>query len=570
VININQNDIRDLRGYGIYIDDLYNGLMDLNVDSNDFYGDPLAYYGVTFFHLDYVEWNSISNINFYNNTFVDGFYGFYFRYQTSGSMVTYNMDDVYVDNTFYAFYFDDPISSSSDVFNVKIKKSTFKNSQLSFFYIDDPGYGLFIVDITDCRVDDYGSLGGYGFHMADNDGAYIQIDVHSTVFTRSSSSLGDAFAGSGQFLLNFWYIDDITSGVSNGWNQRIQVLWDVDVQVYVGYDFTTTAGPGIIVYVDDQFYYQSFYMTTNGAGAVIGETVAGTLITYTGTSFSGQAVHTFWAIQGPFSGSAVGTFNANGTIAILLPGDNDGDGLHDGVDIDDDNDGVPDVYDFFPYDDNETKDTDRDGIGNNADDDDDGDGVPDLFDAFPENPMEWSDIDGDGVGDNVDIDIDGDGIPNMVDPTPYNNTGFQDRDGDGVADAVDVFPYSPTEWADTDGDGIGNNADEDDDNDGVPDVIDLYPLDSTRTETRADEQINIDINEAVNWTTPLAILIIGVILILLMWFMFGRRREEEEAPPKPKEEEPPEEEPLTDELDEILGEEPEEGEKSPEIDEDIF
>jgi hypothetical protein len=576
VININSNVITDLTGYGIYIDDVYYGLMDLNVDSNYFYGDPMAYYGVTFFYFDYAESNSISNIDFSHNVFEDGFYGFYFRYQTSGSMITLNMDHAYVNNTFYSFYFDDPISSSSDVFNIKIKKSIFDIAQLSFFYLDDPGYGLFIVDITDCTVKDYGSLGGYGFHMADNDGAYIQIDVHSTSFTRSSSSLGDAFAGDGQILINFWYISGITTGVSNGWNQRMQVLWDVDVQVYVGYDFTTQAGPGIIVYVADQFNYQSFYTTTNAGGAVLGETVAGTLITYTGTSFSGQAVHTFWATQGPFSGSAVGTFNANGTIAILLPGDNDGDGLHDGIDIDDDNDGVPDVYDFFPYDDNETKDTDGDGIGNNADDDDDGDGVPDPFDAFPENPTEWSDIDGDGVGDNADIDIDGDGIPNISDTSPYNNTGFQDSDGDGVADNIDAFPYSPTEWADNDGDGVGDNSDPDDDNDGVPDVSDLYPFDDSRTETRADEQVNIDINEDTDLITAIAILIIGIVILLLMWLLFGRKKKEEDegVPPRPEEEAPPEEEEVPEEPEDLVEEEPEapeEEERSPETDdEDLF
>ncbi len=575
VINIVDNRIIDLTGYGIYIDDVYNGLMDLNVDNNIFMGDPLAYYGVTFFYLEYAEWNSISDIDFYNNTFQDGFYGFYFAYQTSGSMITLDMDRAYVTNTFYAFYFDDPISSSSDVFNVKIKKSIFKNSQLSFFYLDNPGYGLFIATITDCHVIDYGSLGGYGFYMAGNDGAYIQIDVYSTEFDGSPSRLGDAFAGYGQILINFWYIDGITSGVSNGWNQRMQVLWDVDVQVYVGYGYNVTAGPGIVVYVDDQFWYQSFYTTTNAAGSVLGETVAGTLITYAGTSFSGQAVHTFWATQGPFSGSAVGAFNANGSIAILLPGDNDGDGLHDGIDIDDDNDGVPDIYDDFPYDPTETRDTDGDGIGNTADTDDDGDGVPDIVDAFPDNPLEWSDIDGDGVGDNADIDIDGDGIPNIVDTSPYNNTGFQDSDGDGVADNIDAFPYSPTEWADNDGDGVGDNSDEDDDNDGVPDEIDMYPFDPTRTDTRADEQINIDINEGADLGTAVAILIIGIVTLLLMWLLFGRKKKEEDegVPPEPEEEVAPEEEEIpeeSEEPEETIEEEPEE-EKSLDLDdEDIF
>jgi hypothetical protein len=566
VININDNYILDLTGYGIYIGEVYYGLMDLNVNKNEFKGDPVAYYGVTFFYFNYADENSISNIDITNNKYVDGFYGFYLDYSWR-AMVAFNMDNTEVTNTYYTFYFYQPVDSSSDVLNVKITKSTFTNSQLSFFYMDNPGYGLFVVEMVDCHVINYGSLGGYGFYLADNDGAYIRMDVYSTEFQGSSSRLGDAFAGSGQLLINFWYIDGITSGVANGWNQRIQVLWDVDVQVYVGYDFTTAAGPGIVVYVDDQFGYQSFYTTTNGAGAVPGETVAGTLITYSGSSFSGQAVHTFWATQGPFSGSAVGAFNANGSIAILLPGDSDGDGLHDGIDIDDDNDGVPDMNDDFPLDPNESRDTDGDGIGNNADDDDDGDGVPDTVDDFPDNPLEWSDIDGDGVGDNADIDIDGDGIPNIVDSSPYNNTGFQDSDGDGVADSIDVFPYSPLEWADNDGDGIGDNADPNDDNDELPDVVDLYPFDETRTETRADEEVNVDINESADLMTAVAILIIGIIILLLMWFLFGPRRkaEDEGIPPRSRGESPEGEEGIPDEPEDLM-----EDEESSESDEDIF
>jgi hypothetical protein len=535
VITIQQNDILDLTGYGVYIGYVYWGLMDLDITNNAFRGDPLAYYGVTFFYFDYADWNSISDIDISNNDFDDAFYGFYFDYQSSGSIITLEMDDADVTNTFYTFYFNDPVSSSSDVFNVKIWKSTFTNSQLSFFYLDDPGYGLFIVTITDCKVTNYGSLGGYGFYMADNDGAFIRMDVYSTQFVGSSARLGDAFAGSGQLLLNFWYIDGITRGVSNGWNQRIQVLWDVDVQVYVGYDFTSTAGPGIVVYVDDQFGFQSFYTTTNAGGMVMGETVAGALITYSGTSFSGQAVHTFWATQGPYSGSAVGAFNANGSISILLPGDNDGDGLHDGIDIDDDNDGVPDIYDDFPFD------------------------ATEVRDAFPENPLEWSDIDGDGVGDNTDIDIDGDGIPNISDTSPYNNTGFMDSDGDSVEDSVDVFPYNPSEWFDSDGDGLGNNADADDDNDGVMDDADMYPFDPTRTDTRADEQVNIDISKGTDFVTIMAVLFIGLIVIFLLLFVFGPKRkvEDEEIAPMPEEEEAPAgNEDLSKELDDILSGEP--------------
>ncbi|UCD93021.1 MAG: right-handed parallel beta-helix repeat-containing protein [Methanobacteriota archaeon] len=567
--NIMQNDIRNILGYGIYTGQVYYGLMDLNVDNNVIIGDPLAYYGVSFYYLDYADWNSMLNIDFTNNIFENGFYGFYL-YESWRAIINLNLDTNYVTNTYYTFYFYYAIDSGSDVLNVNIRKSIFTDSQLAFFFINEAGNGLFVVDITDCEVLNYGSLGGYGFVSADNNGGYIRIDVYSTRFVGSPSRLGDAFAGYGQVLMNFWYIDGITSGISNSWNQRIQVLWDVDVSVYVGQNFTQPAGPGIVVYVNDQFGYQSFYTTTGTGGTITGQTVAGVLITYSGTPYSGQAVHTFYARQGSYTGSAVGSFSANGTITIFLPGDNDGDGLHDGIDIDDDNDGVPDVFDDFPFDDTESKDTDNDGIGDNADIDDDNDGVPDMYDDFPENPNEWRDTDGDGIGDNTDLDIDGDGIINMFDTTPYNNTGIQDSDGDGVVDSLDDFPYNPSEWGDNDGDGIGDNADEDDDNDGLPDAFDLYPFDASRTDPRAETAVDVDIAEAADFITPVAVIIIGVIILLMLWLLLGRKRkgEEEVLAPKPlsfTEEESVEEPEKLEELEELDVEEKEAKEDLDEI-----
>jgi hypothetical protein len=69
--------------------------------------------------------------------------------------------------------------------------------------------------------------------------------------------------------------------------------------------------------------------------------------------------------------------------------DTDGDGLSDGIDPDDDNDGVLDVDDAFALDPTESVDTDNDGIGDNADTDDDGDGMPDVFEvAYGLNPLD--------------------------------------------------------------------------------------------------------------------------------------------------------------------------------------
>lgn len=104
-----------------------------------------------------------------------------------------------------------------------------------------------------------------------------------------------------------------------------------------------------------------------------------------------------------------------------------------GVDpLDEDGDGVIDVY----------EDTDGDQIPNRDDDDDDNDGIPDIDDL---------DADGDGREDN---DHDGDGIENGDDI---------DDDNDGINDSVD---------RDDDNDGKLDEDDDDDDNDGVSDDSD--------------------------------------------------------------------------------------------------
>jgi ELWxxDGT repeat protein len=89
----------------------------------------------------------------------------------------------------------------------------------------------------------------------------------------------------------------------------------------------------------------------------------------------------------------------------------DADAEGDICDDDDDNDGVSDSLDVFPFDPFESVDTDEDGVGNNADEDDDNDLVND-FDVMGEpldncpldfNP-EQEDTDMDGVGDVCEDD----------------------------------------------------------------------------------------------------------------------------------------------------------------------
>ena len=87
-------------------------------------------------------------------------------------------------------------------------------------------------------------------------------------------------------------------------------------------------------------------------------------------------------------------------ITIVNPDDGDQDNLPGPFDLDDDNDGIPDV-------DETTADLDGDGIPNHQDLDSDNDGIPDIVEAgFP-------DINGDGIVDNfltANWDMDGDGF----------------------------------------------------------------------------------------------------------------------------------------------------------------
>jgi hypothetical protein len=72
--------------------------------------------------------------------------------------------------------------------------------------------------------------------------------------------------------------------------------------------------------------------------------------------------------------------------------------------VDGDGDGVPDDEDDFPFDPEEWLDTDKDAIGNNADEDDDDDGMPDVWESqYGLNPL---------IND-ADEDSDGDGVSNI-------------------------------------------------------------------------------------------------------------------------------------------------------------
>jgi len=161
--------------------------------------------------------------------------------------------------------------------------------------------------------------------------------------------------------------------------------------------------------------------------------------------------------------------------AVLLTVDTDfdGDNVGDNLDLDDDNDGIPDLQEYIGID--PFVDVDGDGIPAFLDDNDNNISIGD-----DNNAVESAfDLDGDGDANHLDLDADGDGLFDV------NEAGhpFLDTDGDGfidgaiagsgvngLFDGVETTPESGTinyTIANFDGDGNENFLDVDDDNDGV-------------------------------------------------------------------------------------------------------
>ena len=197
-------------------------------------------------------------------------------------------------------------------------------------------------------------------------------------------------------------------------------------------------------------------------------------------------------------------------------GDMDGDGKLNFLDLDSDGDGLSDQYeglnlcfDCGRVDDNDdgyddraqqdskypAVDTDKDGAYDFLDLDSDNDGIPDAFEAGndPKNPV---DTDQDGTPDFRDIDSDNDGIPDAIEagadpsvPVDTDQDGTPDfrdldSDNDGITDAIEAGA-DPTKPLDTDGDGIYDFRELDSDNDGISDNIEKGPT-ATPVDTDKD------------------------------------------------------------------------------------
>ncbi len=193
------------------------------------------------------------------------------------------------------------------------------------------------------------------------------------------------------------------------------------------------------------------------------------------------------------SGSGAGEVT-NGTMPNNP--DTDGDGLNNLVDLDSDNDGIPDIVEVNGIDTNgdgrvdNSTDADNDGLADIYDPDDDGtfgidsgegnsplvetDGSGNLFNSGTGNSLN---TDSDSYPDYLDLDADNDGIPDIVE------VGASDSDNDGMVNTASL------PW-DADGDGLADIYDENASDGPSGSGTNGTALVETSTDTNGDGLIN--------------------------------------------------------------------------------
>ena len=190
--------------------------------------------------------------------------------------------------------------------------------------------------------------------------------------------------------------------------------------------------------------------------------------------------------------------------------DLDLDGIPDSIDLDDDNDGIPDIQEGSGL-----VDTDGDGVPDSMDLDSDNDGIHDVLEAdngrvdVDQNGRidQQIDLNNDGLDDNIsinmipvdtdndsvpdfrDLDSDGDGIFDFIESLdPSLNPSLIDANNDGRVDKVGINgqPETINKAIDFDGDGKPDFRDLDSDNDGFDDKYEIGDFDGDGRSDRVE------------------------------------------------------------------------------------
>ena len=166
-------------------------------------------------------------------------------------------------------------------------------------------------------------------------------------------------------------------------------------------------------------------------------------------------------------------------------------------------DTVPDTEDDYPDDPTEWADSDGDGIANGVDPDDDNDGLSDKIEVLELDTLpNFVDSDGDMISDYAEV------MGFVVGGKRwYLDPNNPDSNGDGLSDAAEcpelinvnaegnlIAPVG-TACRDTDRDGTTDVFDFDNDNDGVPDRADLSPSYTGELSTLPQTHFNLSLAE---------------------------------------------------------------------------
>ncbi len=208
-------------------------------------------------------------------------------------------------------------------------------------------------------------------------------------------------------------------------------------------------------------------------------------------------------------------------------GDRDEDGQLDGLDLDADNDGIPDIVEALGADINGdgyvdnfdptsnsfllNTELDADGFSNFYDSDIDNNGVAGDVGVFPlittssdadyngapDNGMIGADLDGDTFANHLDLDADNDGILDIIE------AGMEDSDSNGIADDALTNDVDKNGWSNSfDGNQGGKSTIEmtDTDNNGIPDAYITFNTDNNTNpnfiDIDADDDGIVDNTEA--------------------------------------------------------------------------
>ncbi len=218
------------------------------------------------------------------------------------------------------------------------------------------------------------------------------------------------------------------------------------------------------------------------------------------------------------------------------------------VDVDTDQDGLPDQQEEEEGTDPENPDTDGDGELDGVD--------PDPDDA---SVFDGPDTDGDGISDHQDSDIDNDRLYNWDEDEIGTDKYKYDTDGDGYSDYEDKYPLDPYKWADEEVEMVLNNNQEDNDNgtgESDEDTNAFNPQSEDDTEPTEDNQADEVIEEEQDeinpqvlgaraemenkWTDFLQLIIkilafcLGLFLILCFFDMKKNKEEDKEEKKAPK------------------------------------